>query len=200
MITSSFVSSGSRRMGPDANGWPPSTSTGVDASTFKATRARAPIAMRERNDEVLNPMKHPNRLYWIVTSLMAAFMSMASIPDILRIPQAVEVFTHLGYPTYLLPFIGVAKMLGVIAVLVPGFHRLKEWAYAGLIFDLLGALYSHLAVGDPPSAWSFPIIGLVLVAGSYQLFRRRLTDAGTSVSGVFEAGPRGQLAREMRAE
>jgi uncharacterized membrane protein YphA (DoxX/SURF4 family) len=156
--------------------------------------------MRERNDEVLNPMKHPNRLYWIVTSLMAAFMSLASIPDILRIPQAVEVFTHLGYPTYLLPFIGVAKMLGVIAVLVPGFHRLKEWAYAGLIFDLLGALYSHLAVGDPPSAWGFPIIGLVLVAGSYQLFRRRLTDAGTSVSGVFEAGPRGQLAREMRAE
>jgi uncharacterized membrane protein YphA (DoxX/SURF4 family) len=143
-------------------------------------------------------MKHPKRLYWIVTSLMAAFMLMASIPDILRIPQAVEVFTHLGYPTYLLPFIGVAKMLGVIAVLAPGFRRLKEWAYAGLIFDLIGALYSHLAVGDPPSAWGFPSVGLTLVAGSYLLYRRGLTDEGSLVS-VLEAGPKGELAREVRA-
>jgi uncharacterized membrane protein YphA (DoxX/SURF4 family) len=143
-------------------------------------------------------MKHPKRLYWIVTSLMAAFMLMASIPDILRIPQAVEVFTHLGYPTYLLPFIGVAKMLGVIAVLAPGFRRLKEWAYAGLIFDLIGALYSHLAVGDSPSAWGFPSVGLTLVAGSYLLYRRGLTDEGSLVS-VLEAGPKGELAREVRA-
>jgi hypothetical protein len=105
---------------------------------------------------------------------MAAFMLMASIPDILQIPQAVEVFTHLGYPTYLLPFIGIAKTLGVVVVLVPGFRRLKEWAYAGLVFDLIGALYSHLAVGDGPSAWGFPIIGLVLVMGSYVLQRLAL--------------------------
>ena len=65
---------------------------------------------------------------------MAAFMLMASIPDILQIPQAVEVFSHLGYPTYLLPFLGTAKTLGVIAVLLPGFRRLKEWAYAGLVW------------------------------------------------------------------
>jgi hypothetical protein len=123
-------------------------------------------------------MTHPKRLYWIVTCLMAAFMLMASIPDILRIPQAVEVFTHLGYRSYLLPFIGIAKTLGVIAVLAPGFRRLKEWAYAGLVFDLIGALYSHLAVGDPPSAWGGPTVGLMLVAGSYLLFRRRLTDEG----------------------
>jgi uncharacterized membrane protein YphA (DoxX/SURF4 family) len=111
------------------------------------------------------------RLYWIVTGLMAAFMLMASIPDILRIPQAVQIFTHLGYPTYLLPFIGIAKTLGVLVVLLPGFSRLKEWAYAGLVFDLIGALYSHLSVGDPPSAWAMPIVGLVLVAGSYWLYR-----------------------------
>jgi hypothetical protein len=123
-------------------------------------------------------MKHPKRLYWIVTSLMAAFMLLASIPDILRIPQAVEVFTHLGYPSYLLPFIGIAKTLGVLAVLAPGFHRLKEWAYAGLVFDLIGALYSHLAVGDPPSAWGGPSVGLILVGGSYLLFRRTLVDEG----------------------
>jgi uncharacterized membrane protein YphA (DoxX/SURF4 family) len=98
-------------------------------------------------------------------------MLMASVPDILRIPQAVEIFTHLGYPTYLLPFVGIAKTLGVIAILIPGMPRLKEWAYAGLVFDLIGALYSHLSVGDPPSAWAMAVVGLVLVTGSYVLYR-----------------------------
>jgi DoxX-like family len=107
-------------------------------------------------------MKRPQLLYWSVTGVMAAFMLMASIPDILRIPQAVEVFTHLGYPTYLLPFLGIAKTLAVITILAPSFLWLKEWAYAGLIFDLIGAFYSHLAVGDPPSAWMFPVDRAVL--------------------------------------
>lgn len=84
-------------------------------------------------------------------------------------------FKHLGYPPYLLPFIGVAKILGVIAVLVPGFPRLKEWAYAGLVFDLIGAFYSHLAVGDPVSYWIFPLIALALVFGSYFFYRKTLT-------------------------
>jgi hypothetical protein len=119
-------------------------------------------------------MTHSKRLYWIVTGLMAAFMLLASIPDILLVPQAVTVFTHLGYPTYLIPFIGVAKTLAVLAILVPGFWQLKEWAYAGLVFDLIGALYSHLSVRDPPSAWAPAAVGLILVAGSYVLFRRKL--------------------------
>jgi hypothetical protein len=140
-------------------------------------------------------MKHSIRHYWIVTGLMAAFMLMASIPDILQIPQAVEVFTHLGYPTYLLPFIGIAKTLGVVAVLVPGFRRLKEWAYAGLVFDLIGALYSHLAVGDGPSAWGFPIIGLVLVMGSYFLQRLALRQEGESMDGSAVATHRTPFAR-----
>jgi len=128
--------------------------------------------------EVLDDMKRINIAYWIVTGLMAAFMLMASIPDVLQIPEAVAVFAHLGYPQYLLPFIGVAKILAVITILVPGFPRLKEWAYAGLVFDLIGALYSHLAVGDPPSTWIFPVIGLVLVGGSYFLYRRKEQQGG----------------------
>jgi hypothetical protein len=112
------------------------------------------------------------RLYWILTGLMAAFMLIASVPDILLIPQAVAIFTHLGYPPYLIRFIGIAKILGVAAILAPVGPRLKEWAYAGLVFDLIGAWYSHLAVGDPPSAWLFPIIGLLLVTGSYVFFRK----------------------------
>ena len=114
-----------------------------------------------------------NSVYWVVTGLMAAFMLMASVPDVLRLPQAVEIFGHLGYPTYLLPFLGTAKILGVIAVLVPGFGRLKEWAYAGLVFDVTGALYSHLSVGDPVSVWGFALIALVLVSSSYAVGRLR---------------------------
>ena len=110
-------------------------------------------------------------IYWIVTALMAVFMLMASIPDVLMQPEAVEFFRHLGYPQYLLPFIGTAKILGVLAILVPGLPRLKEWAYAGLVFDLIGAFYSHLSSGDPPSLWIFSVIGLLLVGGSYVLFR-----------------------------
>jgi len=110
--------------------------------------------------------------YWIVTILMAALMLVASIPDVISHPEAVEIFQHLGYPAYLLPFIGVAKILGVITILAPGVPRLKEWAYAGLVFDLIGAFYSHIAVGDPVSAWIFPVIALALVAGSYFLYHK----------------------------
>lgn len=111
-------------------------------------------------------------LYWITTILIAALMGLSGIPDILRIPEALQIFSHLGYPSYLLPFIGVAKILGAIAVLYPGFPRLKEWAYAGIVFDLIGAFYSHVSVGDPASAWAAPLIGLLLAFGSYFLYHK----------------------------
>ena len=125
-------------------------------------------------------MKKINVLYWIFVGLTATLLLMASIPDVLLVPGAVAVIKHLGYPPYLLPFIGVTKILGVIAILAPGFIRLKEWAYAGLAFDLIGALYSHLSSGDPPSVWAFALIGIVLVSGSYLLFRKRLSSANRS--------------------
>lgn len=99
-------------------------------------------------------------------------MLMASIPDILRMPEAVQIFEHLGYPAYLILFIGVAKILAVIAILFPWFPRLKEWAYAGLVFDLIGAFYSHTSVGDPPSMWVWSVVALVLVTASYILYRK----------------------------
>lgn len=117
-------------------------------------------------------MKRVKASYWVLTGLWAAFMLMSSIPDVLRVPGAVAVFMHLGYPAYLLPFLGTAKALGVVAVLFPGLPRLKEWAYAGLTFDLTGALYSHLSVGDPAGTWLFPLFGLILAAGSYVLLRQ----------------------------
>jgi DoxX-like family len=112
-------------------------------------------------------VKDSKTLYWILTGLAAAFMLLASIPDVLQVAQAVSIFSHLGYPAYVLPFLGTAKTLGAVAVLVPGLQRLKEWAFAGLVFDLIGAVYSHLSVGDPPSAWMLPVVGLILVSAAY---------------------------------
>jgi hypothetical protein len=110
---------------------------------------------------------------WIVTGLMAALMLLSAVPDVLRIPSALIVFKHLGYPPYLLVFLGTAKILGVVAVLVPGLPRITEWAFAGLTFDVTGALYSHLSVGDPPSVWAPAVLALTLVAGSYVAYRMR---------------------------
>jgi hypothetical protein len=127
-----------------------------------------------------------NSIHWVVTGLMAAVTRMASIPDVLRLPPTVEIFRHLGYPAYLFPFLGTAKILGVVAVLVPQFERLKERAYEGLVFDITGALYSHWSVGDPVSVWGFALIALVLVSSSYAIGRLR-TEERRVIHGNFAA-------------
>ncbi len=123
-------------------------------------------------------MKKITVIYWIFTVLMVALMGLGSIPDILSSPDAVALFQHLGYPAYLLPFIGVAKLLGVAAILTPGFPRVKEWAYAGFVIDLTGAMYSSLAVGDPPSGLLFFLIGYIIIGGSYVYHHKRCKAAG----------------------
>jgi uncharacterized membrane protein YphA (DoxX/SURF4 family) len=122
-------------------------------------------------------MKKTTIFYWIFTMLMVALMGVGAIPDLLSVPDAVTLFAHLGYPAYLLPFLGVAKLLGVVAILVPGFPRIKEWAYAGLVFDLTGAMYSSIAVGDPASGLVFFLIGYIVIIGSYVLYHKRLRAA-----------------------
>ena len=92
-------------------------------------------------------MKKVKIFYWIITGLFSAFMLFSAVPDILVVPDAVKLITGLGYPVYIIPFLGVAKLLGVVAILVPGFPQIKEWAYAGLFFDLIGATYSGFAQG-----------------------------------------------------
>ncbi|MBA3683369.1 MAG: DoxX family protein, partial [Bacteroidetes bacterium] len=81
-------------------------------------------------------------------------MFMSAIPDIMVMQLAVDGFAEMGLPKYLVPFLGVAKALGVIAILVPGFPRLKEWAYAGLMFDLIGAIYGIICIGKPAGDWA----------------------------------------------
>jgi hypothetical protein len=144
-------------------------------------------------------MKSSKTIYWVITGLMAAFMLMASIPDVVQADQAVSIFGHLGYPTYLLPFLGTAKILGVAAILVPGFRTLKEWAYAGLVFDVAGALYSHVSVGDPAGAVLFPVIGLLLVGGSYLLYRRLPKHDRNAVNNTPVSERAAQRAQEAAA-
>ena len=87
-----------------------------------------------------------NTLYWVFTVLFAALMLFSSYGSILVNEDAKAlIHDYLGYPVYFIPFTGYAKLLGVIAILIPGFKTLKEWAYAGLFFDLIGAFYSAIA-------------------------------------------------------
>ncbi len=91
--------------------------------------------------------KKINTLYWVFTILFSALMLFSSWESILVTDNSIQlIHGMLGYPAYFIPFTGWAKLLGVIAILVPGFSRVKEWAYAGLFFDLIAAVYSGIAV------------------------------------------------------
>jgi hypothetical protein len=139
-------------------------------------------------------MKKINILYWVVTVIFTTFILLSAIPDVQRAPDAEAIITHLGYPLYLLPFLGVAKILGVISVLLPILRELKEWAYAGIAIDLVGAFYSHMSVGDPASLWIFSVVGMVLLTTSYFLFRRKLDVARATAAGGGDSqgsGPNG---------
>ena len=120
-------------------------------------------------------MKKAKTIYWIITGVFAALMLASAIPEILSIPAATKYTSQLGYPLYLNPFLGVAKLLGIIAILVPGFPKLKEWAYAGFAFDLLGATYSQLAIGMPASQWMFMLIWIILLFVSYAFYHKKLS-------------------------
>jgi hypothetical protein len=140
-------------------------------------------------------MKHQPWRFWAITGLMAALMLLSAAPDVLRVPGAVSVFTHLGYPSYLLLFLGTAKMLGAAAVLIPGIPRIKEWAFAGLTFDVSGALYSHLSVGDPPSAWMPALLALALVLSSYVAYRVRTDESAQSRRNQLAVATAGTASR-----
>lgn len=88
-----------------------------------------------------------NVIYWVATALLASELLLGGVWDVLRVPQVHVIIDRLGYPSYFLVILGIWKLLGAVAVIVPGFPRLKEWAYAGVVFDLTGALVSNLVSG-----------------------------------------------------
>jgi uncharacterized membrane protein YphA (DoxX/SURF4 family) len=125
-------------------------------------------------------MKKTIIIHRILTGLLIVFFGLGAIPDILKVPDAVTLFKHLNLPAYLLPFLGTAKLLGVLTLLLPKNTRLKEWVYAGLTFDLLGATFCSLSSGDSPILVSPMLIGFALIAGSYIFFHKRL--AGKAIA------------------
>ncbi|HVU04416.1 MAG TPA: DoxX family protein [Polyangiaceae bacterium] len=109
--------------------------------------------------------------FWIATALFSLQIAFTAYAQ-LRLPQVAAAFTHLGFPDYFRVGLSWAKFLGLAVILVPAPARLKEWAYAGFAFDLGAAVFAHLAVGDGPEAWGWPLGTGVLWACSYFLWRR----------------------------
>ena len=108
-------------------------------------------------------MTKRNRIiYWIATVWLALGMLSTGIVQLSKAKDEVDLITQLGYPVYILTIIGVWKVLGVVAVLIPRFPLLKEWAYAGFFFVATGGILSHLATGNSMGK-IFPLILLLVL-------------------------------------
>ena|SRR5271167_211860 len=118
--------------------------------------------VRELKMEVRPQMTSRAIAYWAATALVAAELAVGGVWDVLRIPAVRGVITHLGYPSYFLVILGVWKLAGATAVLVPRFPRVKEWAYAGAFFNCTGGIASHLVVGD---GLNFEVAYLIVLTG-----------------------------------
>ena len=112
-------------------------------------------------------------LFWVFTGLLAALMVGSAARALLDYPWARASFEHLGYPTYIIVPLEIAKLLGVAAVLSNVSPFLKNLAYAGFFYHLLLALSAHVAAGDGPEMMVASASGLVLLAGSFHFDRKR---------------------------
>ena len=116
-------------------------------------------------------------IYWISTIWLALGMLSTGTLQLFKAkaegalaPPGVYGITHLGYPVYFLTILGIWKILGVVALLIPRFPLLKEWAYAGFFFVMSGAIFSHIAVGDPAKE-IFPALLLLILTVVSWYFR-----------------------------
>ena len=109
-------------------------------------------------------------IYWVITGLFAAVLGSSGVNFLLRLQPVVDTMTLLGFPLYTLTILGIAKVAGVIALLTNKCPKVKEWAYAGFTFLLLGAFGSHLYVGDGLAF--VPVVLLVMLIGSYYLWKK----------------------------
>lgn len=113
-------------------------------------------------------MKKRNKIiYWIATIWLALGMVSTGIVQLIKMEEEVNNFNALGYPLYLMTIIGIWKLLGVIALFIPGFPLLKEWAYAGFFFVMSGAVISHIAVGHGGTTIFGPLLLLLLTITSW---------------------------------
>ncbi|TGK05762.1 DoxX family protein [Leptospira selangorensis] len=106
-------------------------------------------------------------IYWIATAWLSLGMVSTGIVQTIQMKEEADMFAHLGYPAYLMIILGIWKLLGVIAVLVPKYPLVKEWAYAGFFFTMSGAVFSHFAAGDGAKEYFGPVLLLVLTVVSW---------------------------------
>jgi uncharacterized membrane protein YphA (DoxX/SURF4 family) len=107
--------------------------------------------------------------YWVTTVLIVFVLGLGGVVDLMQPEEAVKGVTELGYPVYLCTILGVWKVLGAIALLLPGTPRLKEWAYAGTFFDLTGAAASHFYSHDPAAKIAIPLVITLIAVASWAL-------------------------------
>ena len=107
--------------------------------------------------------------YWIITAILSFCIFFGGLAQAVQAKGVVQGFKPLGYPTYFISLIGVWKVLGVIAILIPKFPLLKEWAYAGLFFAMTGAVISHIASDDVKVQIIAPIVLAVFTVLSWYL-------------------------------
>jgi hypothetical protein len=127
------------------------------------------ISIMEDNKTSKTQSKIKPIAYWISTGIIALESGAGAQWDLSRNDFVKKVFVHLGYPEYLLTILGVWKILAFIAILIPRFPLVKEWAYAGLFFSYSGAVASHIAVGDDISVWTAPAIFTLITVASWAL-------------------------------
>lgn len=121
------------------------------------------------NDE----RRKPKLLYWIPTGLLAALFLMSGTFNVTRQPNVMESLANVGYPAYLATLLGVCKLLAAVTLVFGArWPRLREWAFAGLVFDLGGAVIAHLAAGEPVVRALPAAVLLVLTAITYVAQRR----------------------------
>jgi len=115
--------------------------------------------------------------YWVVTIFGPASFVIGGYLHLTRDPQVMATLAHLGYPAYFATIMGAWKLLGAIAIVVPGFPRVKEWAYAGFFFDLTGAAATRAFVGDGVADIVAPLVflGLVMASRALAPARRKLS-------------------------
>ena len=110
-------------------------------------------------------------IYWIATIWLSLGMLSTGVVQLLKLkgdgPGSLETMTHLGYPAYFVTILGVSKILGVVALLIPKFPLLKEWAYAGFFFMMSGAIFTHIAAGNSMSEIFPSLLLLILIVVSW---------------------------------
>jgi hypothetical protein len=128
--------------------------------------------------------KIKNIAYWTATILGPTSFVIGGVINLTGGPEVVAGLNHLGYPVYFASLLGAWKLLGAIVLTVPGLPRLKEWAYAGFVFNLTAAAFSHASVGDPAGNVIAPLVflGLVLASWALRPASRKLAVAGDSRS------------------